>query len=48
MDIVYEKHPVSPERKAELRKQGKRILDARFDPNREAEEKAQPKGKAKE
>ena len=44
MEIVYEKHPVSAERKAELRKQGKRILDARFKP----EEKAQPKGKAKE
>lgn len=31
--IVYEPHPVSPERKAELRKQGAKIIDARFDPS---------------
>lgn len=31
-DIVYEPHPVSPERKAELRKAGYKIIDARFDP----------------
>lgn len=31
-DIVYEPHPVSPERKAELRREGKRIIDARFAP----------------
>lgn len=31
--IAYEPHPVSPERKAELRKQGFKIIDARFDPN---------------
>lgn len=31
-DVIYEKHPVSPERKAELRKQGYQILDARFAP----------------
>jgi hypothetical protein len=30
--IAYEKHPVSPERKAELRAQGFKILDARFKP----------------
>lgn len=30
--IAYEKHPVSPERKAELRKQGYKIIDARFAP----------------
>lgn len=30
--IIYEPHPVSPERKAELRGQGFKILDARFDP----------------
>ncbi|MHB0806012.1 hypothetical protein [Stutzerimonas nitrititolerans] len=30
--IAYEKHPVTPERKAELRKQGFKILDARFKP----------------
>jgi hypothetical protein len=30
--IAYEPHPVSPERKAELRSQGFRIVDARFAP----------------
>ena len=32
MSIHYEPHPVSAERKAELRKQGKEIIDARFAP----------------
>ena len=32
--IFYEPHPVTPERKAELRAQGFTILDAAFDPNR--------------
>jgi hypothetical protein len=32
MKIHYEPHPVTPERKAELRAQGLRILDARFAP----------------
>lgn len=32
MEIIYEPHPVSPERKAELRKQGLKIIDARFAP----------------
>jgi len=32
MKIVYEPHPVSPERKAELRAQGFKIIDARFAP----------------
>lgn len=36
MEIRYEKHPVSPERKAELRKQGFKIIDARFAPKDEA------------
>lgn len=31
-DIVYEPHPVSPERKAELRAQGLKIIDSRFKP----------------
>lgn len=31
-DIVYEPHPVTPERKAELRKAGKTIIDAAFKP----------------
>lgn len=30
--IAYEKHPVSPERQAELRAQGFKIIDARFKP----------------
>lgn len=30
--IAYEKHPVSPERKKELRAQGYKILDLRFKP----------------
>ncbi|WP_144223460.1 hypothetical protein [Mesorhizobium amorphae] len=34
--IAYEPHPVSPERKAELRKAGFKIVDARFDPDRAA------------
>jgi hypothetical protein len=33
MQIKYEQHPVSPERKAELRKQGYKIIDAQFDPS---------------
>lgn len=32
MKIAYEPHPVTPERKAELREQGFRIIDARFAP----------------
>lgn len=32
MDVIYEPHPVSPERKEELRKQGFKIIDARFAP----------------
>jgi len=38
MKIKYEPHPVSPERKAELRGQGFKIIDARFDPNPEPED----------
>lgn len=30
--IAYEPHPVSPERKAELREQGLQIIDIRFKP----------------
>ena len=36
--IKYETHPVTPERKAELREQGFTIVDARFDPNPEPKE----------
>lgn len=32
MQITYEPHPVSPARKAELRAQGFKIIDARFAP----------------
>lgn len=32
MGIHYEPHPVSPDRKAELRKAGLKIIDARFAP----------------
>lgn len=31
--IAYEPHPVSPDRKAELRAAGYKIIDARFDPD---------------
>ena len=41
MKIHYEKHPVSKERKAELVKQGVKILDAKFQPKEE--KKAEPK-----
>lgn len=30
--VIYENHPVSPERKAELRQKGYKIIDARFAP----------------
>ena len=33
--IAYEPHPVTPERKAELRSQGFKIIDAQFDPDRD-------------
>lgn len=33
MKICYEPHPVSSERKAELRAQGFKIIDARFAPD---------------
>ncbi|MCF0055519.1 hypothetical protein [Dyadobacter sp. CY356] len=31
--IIYEPHPVTPERKKELREQGYTIIDAQFDPD---------------
>lgn len=42
MKIHYEPHPVSPERKAELRSQGFKIIDAVFAPEgrQNAEEQA--------
>jgi hypothetical protein len=30
--VIYERHPVKPERKAELKKAGYRIVDVRFAP----------------
>ena len=35
--VIYEPHPVSPERKAELRAQGFKIIDAQFEPRSAAE-----------
>lgn len=32
-EIIYEPHPVSPERKAELLAAGYKIIDARFAPD---------------
>lgn len=45
MTIHYEKHPVSAERKAELRAQGLRIIDAKFAPKQETKEEEAPKPK---
>ncbi|MEP1330563.1 hypothetical protein [Pseudophaeobacter sp.] len=42
MKIAYEPHPVPKDRKAELRDQGFKIIDARFDPNRSDEEAVKP------
>ncbi|WLG43238.1 HeH/LEM domain-containing protein [Pseudomonas sp. FP1740] len=36
--VAYEPHPVSPERKAELRDQGLKILDIRFKPEDEGDD----------
>lgn len=44
--ITYEQHPVSPERKAELRSQGFTILDIRFKPE-EVAPRPTPKLRAK-
>lgn len=43
MPIHYEPHPVSAERKAELREQGLTIVDARFAPADEKQDDASPK-----
>lgn len=32
MKIIYQKHPVTPEQKAELRQQGYKIIDSAFAP----------------
>tara|TARA_B100000686_G_C16738759_1_gene945272 strand:+ start:144 stop:308 length:165 start_codon:yes stop_codon:yes gene_type:complete len=44
--IKYVEHPVTAEEKAKLRKEGYKILDARFDPNRD-EKKADKKADSK-
>ncbi len=41
--IIYEPHPVSPERKAELRSEGYKIIDARFAPEGEEPKPKAPK-----
>jgi hypothetical protein len=41
--IAYEPHPVTPERKAELRAQGLKIIDIRFAPPSEAIEQREAK-----
>ena len=38
--IIYEKHPVSPERKKELISKGLKIIDARFEPKKAEVKKA--------
>lgn len=43
MKIAYEPHPVTPERKAELRAQGFTILDAVYKPADEVKPEPQPK-----
>ena len=43
MQVHYEPHPVSQERKADLRAQGLTIIDARFKPAEPAAEADKPK-----
>ena len=40
--IIYEPHPVTPERKKQLREQGYKIIDAAFAPEGEAPEGEAP------
>lgn len=42
--IIYEPHPVSTQRKAELREKGYKIIDARFKPADEPAKSAPPVG----
>ena len=46
-EVIYEPHPVSPERKAELIKSGYKILDARFAPVEEQKTKVKRRGSSK-
>lgn len=59
MKIIYQKHPVTPEQKADLRSQGYKIIDAAFAPagyehpstlleRAEGQAKAEPEAKATE
>lgn len=43
--VIYEKHPVSKERKEELRSQGYRIVDAQFAPADYEHPDTKPKGR---
>lgn len=42
MTISYEKHPVTPSRKAQLLAQGFKIIDARFAPEGDAKNEVSP------
>lgn len=48
MKIIYEPHPVTPERKAELRAQGYRIIDAVFAPPGEVQQPAPDQAEAEQ
>lgn len=41
--IIYEPHPVTPKRKAELLAQGYKIIDAQFNPEPVAEDVKRPR-----
>lgn len=43
--IIYEPHPVTTERKAELRAKGLKIIDARFDPSPKKKDEKKEGGK---
>lgn len=45
MEIKYEPHPVSPERKAELVAAGYKIMDARFAPKAKKKPRKKPVAK---
>jgi len=47
MDIWYEPHPVSPERKKELRALGYKIMDVQFKPKDAEQAEAEDKPKRK-
>ena len=47
MKTIFEPHPVTPERKAELRAQGFKILDASFAPDGYAHPHTEPKRRSR-